>query len=385
MLDAAVDDGRLPFVVAMVADAQGVIFEHAVAADGLTVDADSIFWLASMSKAVTATAAMQLVEAGTLALDTPAGDWVPELAAPEILIGFDDDRPMLRPARRTITLRDLLAHTSGHGYAFGHADLYRYTEVADRPARSSGTRAAYDLPLLFEPGSDWLYGVGVDWAGALLEAATGQPLDTLLAERIFAPLSMVDTGFTLDADQFVRTTPLYRRDADGGLAPMKRRRPERAEFFSAGGGLYGTPREYLRFLGALAADGRDGGRRLLAPESVAALCRDQVPGHRAGWIASAQPRVTGDFDITPGARAGWGLGFALNEAATAEGRSPGSPGWAGLANTYYWIDRERGTAAVFMTQLLPFADPSTLALLREFETRLNDGLDRSRPGPTHRD
>ncbi|GAB3673150.1 serine hydrolase domain-containing protein [Salinisphaera aquimarina] len=374
--DAVEAPHRLPCAAAMAAHEKGVLFEYAGASEPSGIDCNSIFWLASMSKAVTATAALQLVERGVLTLDTPAGDWVPELAAPVILEGFGDNGPILRPARQAITLRDLLAHTSGHGYAFGSDALGRYVKQAGLPPRSSGTRASYNLPLLFEPGSDWHYGIGVDWAGAVIEAASGQPLDTYLEEHVLAPLGMADTGFTLDTAQAARRAPMSRRDEDGRLEPMTMLAPTtRPEFVSGGGGLYGTPRDFLCFLRMLAGGGVFEGRRILAPESVQTMQQNQIGNYRGGWITSAQPRITRDFDLLPGMAQKWGLGFAINPERSAEGRSAASVGWAGLANSYYWIDRARASCGLFMTQILPFADPEALALFRRFETTINTRLD----------
>ena len=182
---------------------------------------DTVFRIASMTKAVTGVAAMQCVERGRLSLDQPAGEIMPELAEPQVLEGFDaDGKPRLRPARRKITLRMLLTHTAGFVYPVWNANFNRYCETTGFPTIMSGKLAALNAPLAFEPGERWEYGINIDWAGRMVEAVSGQDLDAYMRENIFAPLGMRDTGFVPTQEQLARSVQAHARKPDGSLEPI---------------------------------------------------------------------------------------------------------------------------------------------------------------------
>src|ERR1700736_2575681 len=196
-LRRAVEAKEVPGVVEMAATDKGLLYEGAFGtrdlANGPEMTPDTIFRLASMTKAVTSTAAMQLVEQGRLQLDQPIGNVLPELAAPQVLEGFEESgAPRLRPAKRPITLRHLLTHTAGFGYETWDADLIRYVKVSGTPPTSTGKLASLRLPLVFDPGDRWEYGINIDWVGRTVEAISGQPLEVYFHEHIFAPLGMTD-------------------------------------------------------------------------------------------------------------------------------------------------------------------------------------------------
>ncbi len=200
LLHQATEAGAIPGVVAMAADAAGPIYEGAFGQraqpDGPPMTTDTVFRIASMTKAITATAAMQLVEQGRLSLDAPASDVVPDLAAPLVLEGFDAaGKPRLRPARGPITLRQLLTHTAGFGYDVWNADLLRYHRDTGLPAPRTGKLAGLAAPLTFDPGTRWQYGINIDWAGRMVEAVSGDDLESYFQTHIFAPLGMTDTGY----------------------------------------------------------------------------------------------------------------------------------------------------------------------------------------------
>ena len=254
VLRRAAEAGEVPGVVALAAMPGGVVYEGAFGrrdlALGSAMTPDTIFRIASMTKAVTSVAAMQLVEAGKLELDQPIGRVLPELAAPQVLVGFDAaGKPRLRPARRPITLRHLLTHTAGFGYEMLNADLIRYIHRTDTPSTSTGRLASLRLPLLFDPGERWEYGISIDWVGRAVEAVSGTSLDRYFREHIFAPLGMADTGFALAPEQMSRLAPVHQRRADGSLAPIAvDMPPQKPEFWAGGGGLYSTGGDYLRFV-----------------------------------------------------------------------------------------------------------------------------------------
>jgi CubicO group peptidase (beta-lactamase class C family) len=322
-----------------------------------------------MTKAVTSVAAMQVVEAGKLALDEPIGRVLPELAAPYVLQGFDPSgKPRLRPAKGPITLRRLLTHTAGFGYEMLNSELIRYTAVTHTPSTPTGELASLRLPLLFDPGEGWQYGISIDWVGRAVEAASGQPLDQYFHDHIFAPLDMADSGFAPSSEQSGRLVRVHRRKADGSLEPIELDTPpHKPEFWAGGGGLYSTGPDYLNFLRMLLGDGRFDGARLLRPETVREMGRNQVGNLAAGVMRTVMPERSNDFVLFPDGSCRWGLAYMINTEPGPDGRSAGSLSWGGIFNSYYWIDPTRHVAAVILTQILPFADPRALALLGAFE------------------
>ena len=369
-LEAAVASGRIAGAVAAVADRDGVTYTRQAgvrqAGEPAAMTQDTIFWLASMTKAIVSVAALREVEAGRLSLDGDLAGLLPEFADLKVLEGFGEDgAPRLRPARRAPTLRDLLTHTSGFGYAFLSEDLTRWHATTGAADPNGGTRAAHVLPLLHEPGEAWSYGIGIDWAGLAVEAASGQRLDAYLAEHILGPLGMTDTGFA-PVDPSRRATAHLRVEGTLFPAPTPPGGTE-AEVLSGGGGLHGTAPDYIRFLRMLLNGGALDGARVLQPETVRALSEVQTGSLRAGAFKTANGVLTTDFDLYPDMQTGHGLATVVTPEATKEGRRPGALNWAGIFNTYFWADPETGKAGVLLTQLMPFGDPDVLALLRALE------------------
>jgi CubicO group peptidase (beta-lactamase class C family) len=327
-----------------------------------------------MTKAITCVAAMQLVEEGRLSLDAPVPDiGEPALATPQVLDGFDaGGAPLLRPARRPITLKHLLTHTAGFTYEYWNADTLRYVETTGTPRVMSGKVAALRRPLAFDPGERWEYGINIDWIGRIVEAHSGQPLDAYLRDRIFAPLGMEDTGFVATPEQHTRHASVHQRQADGGLAPQPLPAPSTPEFYAGGGGLRSTARDYLNFLQMLLHGGSLDGARILRPETVALMGENQIGSLPAGILKTCAPELSNDVDFFPGAEVRWGLGYMLNMEPGPNGRSAGTVGWAGLANSYYWLDPARRVAGVILTQILPFADPAAVNLYGRFERAVYD-------------
>lgn len=370
-LDAAVSDGRVAGAVALVADRDGVIYETA---SGLrtvggvaAMDPATVFWLASMTKAIASVAALREVELGRLSLDGDLTPLLPEFAGLQVLEGFEaDGTPRLRPARRAPTLRQLLTHTSGFGYGFLQGELARWREASGAPDPMAGFRAGHVQPLLFEPGEQWAYGIGVDWAGLAVEAASGQRLDAYLAEHVFEPLNMTDTGFLPSAEQAARRASPHVRGPEGKLMPIPFAMPSAPEVWSGGGGLFGTARDYSRFTRMLLNGGTLDGARVLKAETVDQLGQVQTGPLRAGAFNGALA-MTLDFDLFPEQHTGWGLTGLINPEASADGRGAGSLAWAGIFNTYYWVDRSAGLSGMLMTQQTPFGDPDVLALFKSLE------------------
>ena len=379
-LRSAVDAGEVPGVVAMAATDRGLLYEgafgHRVRGGAEAMTPDTVFRIASMTKAITSIAAMQLVEQGKLALEAPVPDIDPTIGAPRVLEGFDAaGAPRLRPAKRPITLRHLLTHTAGFAYDMWNPALGRYLQSAGLPLRSSGRVASIRMPLLFDPGERWEYGINTDWVGRLVEAASGLPLDVYFRERLFGPLGMMDSGFVTTEAQRARQAGLHQRETDGTLVPQPLEPPATAaEFWSGGGPLYSTGRDYLQMLQMLLHGGQWNGARVLRPETVALMHANHTGDLPAGVMRTARPEMSNDVDLFPGARVRWGLGYMLNLDPGPSGRSAGTVSWGGIYNTYYWLDPGRRVAGVILTQILPFADARVLGLYGRFERAIYEVL-----------
>jgi CubicO group peptidase (beta-lactamase class C family) len=369
LLRAAVSDGRVPASSRWRRIRNGTFYQGAFGKRGLDLDAsmtlDTEFRIASMTKAVTGVAAMQCVERGKLALDQPAGEIMPELAEPQVLEGFDaDGKPILRAARRKITLRMLLTHTAGFVYHVWNAQLNRYVETTGFPTILSGRLAALNAPLAFEPGERWEYGINIDWAGRMVETVSGQDLDAYMRENIFAPLAMRDTGFTPNAEQFARYAQVHARNPDG--SPNRSPDAAGASEFHAGGERCFLGPDYMTFLRTLLNGGTLNGAHILRPETVALMGQNHIGDLNVQNMVTQHAGVSNDVALFPGMGQKWGLSWLINTDDKPGRRSGGSLAWAGLYNTYYWLDPKRQVTGVILTQILPFADPTVLQLLDNF-------------------
>jgi CubicO group peptidase (beta-lactamase class C family) len=374
------DAREIPGVVAMAANGKEVIYQGAFGKRDLSKDdamtPDSVFWIASMTKAITSAAAMQLVEQGKLSLDAPIGKVLPDLASPQVLEGFGaKGEPKLRPAKTPITLRQLMTHTAGFCYDIWNADMAKYLEKAGLPSITTCKNDALKTPIATDPGTRWEYGTNIDFVGKAVEAASGKRLDAYLRDHLFAPLGMNDTGFKLTESMRKRLVGMHARGPDGSLAPMPFELEQDPEFHMGGGGLYGTAGDYIKFTQMILNKGRGNGNQVLKPETVATMAQNHMGELVVPKITSAAPMYSNDVDLFPGIVKKWGLSFLINTAKTPEGRSAGSLAWAGLANTYFWIDPERDIAGVILMQVLPFFDQKCLEAFAGFERGVYAGLD----------
>jgi methyl acetate hydrolase len=362
----AVNAGSVPGVVAIGATDNGVVYEGAF---GPSITADSVFWIASMTKAITATACMQLVEQGRLQLDQPMGKLLPQLESPKVLDGFGSDgAPKFRPAKREITLRHLLTHTAGFTYSTWSEPMTQYEKVTGLPSVGECKNATFNAPLEFDPGERWQYGINMDWVGKAVEAVSDQSLEVYFRENILAPLGMTDTGFLIGSAQKARVAPMSQRQQDGMLKPMAFEMPQRPEFFMGGGGLFSTPRNYMAFLQMLMHEGAFNGARVLKPETIALMQQNHIGDLDVRTLKTTQPETSNDANLFPGMVQKWGLSWDINTQPGPAGRSAGSVAWAGLFNTYFWLDPSKRVTGLIMTQLLPFADPEVLKLFAKFES-----------------
>jgi methyl acetate hydrolase len=378
-LRQAVDNETVAGVVAMAATQQGMVYEGSLGTGnrdiGSAMSSDAVFWLLSMTKGITAAACMQLIEQDKLRLDQPAAEILPELRSPQVLEGFDAaGRPRLRPAKRPITVRHLLTHTSGFTYPIWSENLLRYEKVTGMPDIAYSKNGAFAAPLEFDPGDRWQYGIGMDWAGKLVESISDQSLEVYLRENIFVPLGMSNTGFLISSAQKRRVATMHQRQSDGSLKPAPFEMPQRPEFFSGGGGLFGTPRDYMGFLQMLLRGGEFGGARILKPQTVASMYENHIGDLKVVEMKTAQPAYSNSFDQFPGMVHKWGLSFDINTQPGPHGRSAGSASWAGLPNCYFWLDPVKRVTGAIFTQTLPFYDPSIVKLYGEFERGVYQGL-----------
>jgi CubicO group peptidase (beta-lactamase class C family) len=371
VLSAAVRDNVIPGAVAAVVDNQGLrtIRSYGVRSEisGDPMTDDTVFQIASMTKPITGVACMQAVERGLLALDQPAGDVIPWLADVQVIDHFDESGPVLRAPQNPVTLRNLLTHTSGFTYEIWNSDVAAWIEHTGAPRTGSGKLASLRQPLSFEPGERWEYGIGIDWAGQLLEAVSGVSLESWMRSEIFEPLRMSDTAYQCNETMTDRLAAKHVLDGEQWKALNPSDRKTLPEFDSGGGGLYSTTLDYARFIQMLLNGGELFGRRLLSSETVSAMSSNNMGQLRVSPVTSHDQILSADFEFMPGVPKSWGLTFQLNEEAVPEGRQMGSMSWAGLFNTHFWVDPKSGLGALLMTQTLPFMIPQVSNLLEQFE------------------
>ena len=373
LLGNAASNGDVPGVVAAVTDRDGNIYEggfgERVLGSGAAMTPDTVVWIASMTKAVTGAAAMQLVEQGKLDLDAPASDVVSHLGEVEVLEGFDDSgQPKLRAPKRPVTLRHLLTHTAGYAYEIWDGSIVKYQEAKGLPGVTTCENAALLTPLLFDPGDRWEYGINIDWAGKMVEEVSGQKLGDYMQANIFAPLGMTSTAFKITPDMRARMAKIHQRGDDDGFEALDLELPQEPEFEMGGGGLYSTVGDYTRFIRMILNKGSANGQQVLKPETVETMSRNQMGDCRVSMLKTVAPPLSNDAEFFPGISKTWGLSFMINDEDAPTGRPAGSLAWAGLANSYYWIDPKNGIGGAYATQILPFVDKKSLPLYLNFET-----------------
>lgn len=379
VLSDAIAGGILAGATAAVTDRNGTLFSAAKGTVGLGSPApmtlDTVVRIASMTKPLTSVAAMQLVEQGKLSLDAPAANVLPELAEIRVLEGWSaDGTPVLRAPRTVMTLRHLLTHTSGFVYDIWNPQLSRYYRDLKVPTMGTGRKAALQVPIMFDPGTQWEYGIGTDWVGRMVEAASGLLIGEYFARNLTGPLGMGDTGYKISPAMRSRLALTHLRTAEGKLEVINFSNAQDPEFESGGAGLYSTTNDYLKFLRMVLNRGWGNGTQILRPETVALMSKNSIGSLRVRPLPQNIAMLSRDAEFFPGLPKTWSLGFMINEAAAPTGRPAGSLAWAGLSNTFMWIDTQRDIAGVFMTQVLPFVDPQTLNVYYAFEKSVYDAL-----------
>ena len=367
VLRAAVERKDAPGVVALVTNRERVLYQGAFGvadvAAGRPLTADALFRIASMTKAITSTAAMQLFEQGKFALDDPAEKYLPELAKLPVFDSFDarTGNYHMHLSAKPVTVRHLLTHTSGLGYPFTSATL------RDFKPRAGETYP--DGPLLFEPGEKWLYGTSTDMVGRLVEKLSGQKLEDYFRAHIFAPLKMNDTSYNVPQDKAARLVAAQQREGERMDGAIVLQTPQPGLTIAqpiGGGGLASTASDYGRFVRMLLNGGALDGARVLKAETVALMGQNHIGAVSVPALKTALPR-SADFSFIADGRDKWGLGFLITVDQVPGKRSPGSLSWGGINNTYFWVDPSRGIAGVILMQYLPFADAKALAVYDAFE------------------
>ena len=357
--------GDIPGVVAVVVDRRGIIYQGAFGkadvATGKPLTADAIFRIASMTKPITSTAAMQLFEQGKFRLEDPAEKYLPDLANMKVFESFDQATGAytLRPAARPVTIRHLLTHTSGLSQNFTSPIVRDFKPRAGEQYPAG--------PLLFDPGDQWIYGTSLDWVGRLVESLSGMPLEAYFRERILGPLNMNDTFYNLPQDKHARVVPVHKRRADGTFELDPAQPPFSIPRPIGGGGLSSTVADYSRVLRMFLNQGTLDNVRILSPDSVKLMSANQIGSVGVRALKSAMAERSSDFTFVDDGRDKWGIGFLMTPNGRPGKRSAGSLSWGGINNTYFWIDPARGIGGIILMQLLPFADSKALAVYDSFE------------------
>ena len=355
-LKGATDRGDVPGVVVAVVDKNGVLYNEAFGQSSTlskkAMTKDTIFNMASMTKPVTSIAIMMLVDEGKLKIDDDVAKYLPKYKSPLVISKFNeaDASYETRPAKRPITIRHLLTHTSGIGYGFSSPTL---TKIMAKTKQTE-----LDLPLLFDPGESWAYGASTRVLGHVVEAISGQKIDVFLQSRILGPLGMNDTSYLVPTTKYSRVVAVNARGTDGKFEerPMPATLPATVQ---GDGGLYGTASDYGLFLRMLLNRGTLNGKRILSEASVKTIFENQMGNVVVQPQESANQSLSRNFPLGAG-KDRWGLGFQLAAEKQANRRTPGSGTWAGIFNTHFFIDPSREIGVIVMMQTLPFYDDASM-------------------------
>jgi CubicO group peptidase (beta-lactamase class C family) len=374
-LSDTIEQTYIPGLVALVTNADGAIYSGAFGdqdvAGGHTMRQDAIFRIASMTKPVTAVAVMMLVEAGLVGLDDPIEQHLPGAVSTGVFASFDPTtrRYTSRPASTTVTVRHLLTNTSGLGYPWADATLFALIGSG----QPSPTVTTY--PLLFDPGTRWAYGESMRVLGRLVEALSGQSMEQFYKARIFDPLGMNDTAWTVPEEKRGRLVTAHSKVGDRLVEAPNAAGPIGATA-RGDGGLFSTAADYGKFLRMLLNHGlAEDGTRLLDEASVALMGQNQIGGLRVERQNVADTSRSRPFPLGAG-RDTFGFGFQVTgQHDDPDLRAPGSMSWAGIQNTQFWLDPVRGIGAVLLMQYLPFYDDTAIATLEGFERRVNRNVE----------
>jgi methyl acetate hydrolase len=369
VIDDAVSKQHAPFLVAMTGNTDGITWSGAAGerSPGKAATTDTVFRIFSMTKAVGSMAAMILMDRGQLSADATVESIVPEFAELKLLEGFGADGPKLRAPRVKATVRHLATHTSGLTYEFWNTDMPRYMEATGALTILSGLTTSMNYPLLFEPGTRWDYGIGIDWLGRVVEKIDGRRIDRFCREEIFEPLRMPDTAFEVEPHMAARLASVSIRGEDGTFGDFALAPPSNPEFYGMGHALYSTAPDYMRFLRMVLNKGTLDGARIVSEAGLASMLANQIGSTPIPCLKTAAPPITADAEFFPGKRKSHSMAFMRFDEDVPGMRHAGSQGWAGVLNSHYWFDPKANLAGLLMTQSLPFIEPRFAATYERFE------------------
>jgi CubicO group peptidase (beta-lactamase class C family) len=368
----AIERGFVPGAVAMVGTGDHVLHQSAFGpsdrADRRPHALDDVFMLASMTKAVTAVAGAQLLEKRCFTLDQHAEEILPEISRHQVITGFDaNDEPMLRPARSKVTMRQLFTHTSGHSSDVWNYNTKHYAQVMGLPPIPSCKVAAFDLPLAFDPGTGWEYGVATDFLGKIIEKLSGMRLEQYFKTQIFDRIGMEWTSFVMDKRQLDKLVPVRNKAERGQIAAGEFMISQTPEMYMAGAGLYGTAGDYLKFLQMFLNKGAATNGRVLKPETIELMYRNHIGNITLPALKTVITGASADLDLDQPRGSKWSLVGHTNLTDIPGRRRAGSQFWGGLASSYYWIDPKSNLAGLIMLSYLPYADQDGLDLFEALE------------------
>ena len=381
VIDTAVSEGELHFAIAAVGDKSGQLWSHAAGyrdAEKTSLAAtDNVIAIASMTKLITTIGALQLVEKGRLDLDTPISTYVPELNQLQVLRGFDaTGKPIFENANRAPTARELMTHTAGYVYEMWNANFKKAAELGvtegfTTALNNNFTNFLLAEPLAFQPGTKWEYGINTDLLGFIIERVSGESLSVYFDRQIFTPLRMEDTFFEFPREKMNRSVVIM--DRVGGeltesslYQPVPMERGSMADS-SGGGGLYSTVADYGRVLQMLLNEGVLDAEILLNPETVASMFQNNIADIQLETMETSMPAWSNTANLSFGHPATFGLGLLLHYEGIEGGRRANSGSWAGIFNSYYWVDAESETYGIFGTQILPFFDEASVKTFLKLE------------------
>ena len=334
------------------------------------VDDNTLFRIASMTKAITSTCIYQLIDKGILSLDTNLKDFFPEISDKKVIRGFDDNGDqILSDVSNDINIGHLLTHTSGFAYEIWNESIAKLVEKGDLQSAFANNDEFLKAPLVFEPGSDWEYGIGIDWLGVLIEKINDCSLQEYMHTHIFEPLGMSNTSYDLDKNKHSRVAKVYGRNNDEYLE-MPFEVPEKSSFYSGGGNLISNLEDYSKFLRIFLNSGKGSKKQIISESSIASMLSSLNEELVMKKMLTQVPMLSNDVDFFPTSAKSWSPGFMVNHEDIKSGRPKNSSGWAGLFNSFFWIDPKNEIAALILMQMLPFSEDGCFTTLQEFEASI---------------
>ena len=365
---------RIPAVSAAVVAHDKNIYEGHFGYSDLSknslVDEKSLFRIASMTKAITSACIFQLIDKNLLNLDTQLKEYFPEIADRKVIEGFDENgEAILKDVTNDITIGHLITHTSGFAYEIWNANIAKLVEKGDLVSAFSTSDEFLKAPLIFEPGTSWEYGIGIDWLGVLIEKISECSLQDYMKKNIFEPLEMDDTSYDLSEEEHHRVVNVYGRNGSD-YQEMPFSIPKQSAFYSGGGNLISSLDNYSKFLKVFLNSGKSNGAEILSSSSTESMLSSLNREVLMTKMPSVAPMLSNDVEFFPQSSKSWSPGFMINHDDIESGRPKLSAGWAGLFNSYFWIDRQNNIAGLILMQMLPFADEGCINTLQLFETSI---------------